>query len=59
MQRLVQTSSEKIYTLNVPKDISKVYFLKLELEDSSGKLVSSNFYCLSSAGDEKADFTAS
>lgn len=49
--------SEKIYTLNVPKDISKVYFLKLELEDSSGKLVSSNFYWLSSEGDEKADFT--
>jgi exo-1,4-beta-D-glucosaminidase len=49
--------SEKIYTLIVPKDISKVYFLRLELEDSSGKLVSSNFYWLSSAGDEKADFT--
>jgi hypothetical protein len=49
--------SEKIYTLNVPKDITKVYFLKLELNDASGKLVSSNFYWLSSNGDEKADFT--
>jgi exo-1,4-beta-D-glucosaminidase len=49
--------SEKIYTLDVPKDITKVYFLKLELLDASGKLVSSNFYWLSADGDDKADFT--
>jgi hypothetical protein len=49
--------SEKISTLDVPKDITKVYFLKLELMDASGKQVSSNFYWLSSNGDEKADFT--
>jgi hypothetical protein len=49
--------SEKIYTLNIPKDITKVYFLKLELMDASQKLLSSNFYWLSSAGDDKADFT--
>jgi exo-1,4-beta-D-glucosaminidase len=49
--------SEKIYTVEAPKDISKVYFLKLELKDASGKLISSNFYWLSSKGDEKADFT--
>ena len=49
--------SEKISTLDVPKDITKVYFLKLELLDASGKQVSSNFYWLSSNGDGKADFT--
>jgi exo-1,4-beta-D-glucosaminidase len=50
-------TSQKITTLNVSKDISKVYFLKLELADASGKEVSSNFYWLSSNGDDKADFT--
>jgi hypothetical protein len=49
--------SEKIFTLVVPKDITKVYFLKLELEDATGKQLSSNFYWLSSNGDDKADFT--
>jgi exo-1,4-beta-D-glucosaminidase len=50
-------TSQKIFTIEVPKDITKVYFLKLELDDASGKQVSSNFYWLSSNGDEKADFT--
>ncbi|HUX58371.1 MAG TPA: hypothetical protein VMV77_15475 [Bacteroidales bacterium] len=49
--------SSKIVTLKIPDDISKVYFLKLELMGDSGKQVSSNFYWLSSNGDEKADFT--
>lgn len=49
--------SKKILALEIPKDITKVYFLKLELKDSSGKQMSSNFYWLSSNGDEKADFT--
>jgi exo-1,4-beta-D-glucosaminidase len=49
--------SEKVFTLDVPKDISKVYFLKLELKDGDGKLLSSNFYWLCADGDEKADFT--
>jgi exo-1,4-beta-D-glucosaminidase len=55
--KVAADGSEKIYTLDVPKDITKVYFLKLELQDASGKLVSSNFYWLSSDGDDKADFT--
>jgi exo-1,4-beta-D-glucosaminidase len=50
-------TSMKISKLDIPKDITKVFFLKLELNDASGKLVSSNFYWLSSNGDEKADFT--
>ena len=50
-------TSEKITTLNIPKDITKVFFLKLELADATGKQVSSNFYWLCADGDEKADFT--
>lgn len=50
-------ASEKIFTIETPKNISKVYFLKLELNDAEGKQVSSNFYWLSSNGDDKADFT--
>jgi exo-1,4-beta-D-glucosaminidase len=49
--------SRKIITPDIPKDITKVYFMKMELKDSSGKVVSSNFYWLCSDGDEKADFT--
>jgi exo-1,4-beta-D-glucosaminidase len=41
----------------MPKEITKIYFLKLELLDGVGKQLSSNFYWLSSSGDEKADFT--
>jgi exo-1,4-beta-D-glucosaminidase len=51
-------ASQKILSsIEIPKDITKVYFLKLELKDASGKMVSSNFYWLCSEGDEKADFT--
>jgi hypothetical protein len=50
-------ASQKIYTVETPNDITKVYFLKLEVNDASGKQVSSNFYWLSSNGDDKADFT--
>jgi exo-1,4-beta-D-glucosaminidase len=49
--------SKKIMVIEVPKNITKVYFLKLELKDASTKTVSSNFYWLSSNGDEKASFT--
>ncbi len=54
---VVSDDSKKIMTVEVPDDISKVYFLKLDLADESGKEVSSNFYWLSANGDEKADFT--
>ena len=50
-------TSQKVSKLDIPKDITKVFFLKLGLTDASGKLLSSNFYWLSSNGDEKADFT--
>ena len=48
---------EKVFTIDAPKDITKVYFLKLQLRDGSGKQLSSNFYWLCADGDEKADFT--
>ena len=50
-------ATEKIVTIDIPKDITKIYFLKLELQDGAGKQLSSNFYWLSSNGDDKADFT--
>jgi exo-1,4-beta-D-glucosaminidase len=50
--------SLKILDPEWPKDLGGVYFLKLKLEDNSGKELSSNFYWLSDKGDEKADFTA-
>ena len=49
--------ARRYFGLEEVKDLSNIYFLKLELKDASGKLISSNFYWLSSKGDEKADFT--
>ena len=40
-------STNKVLTLPAVPDASPVYFLVLRLEDSSGKLVGSNFYWLS------------
>lgn len=50
-------ASQKISTLVIPENLTKVFFLKLELQDASGKQLSSNFYWLCSDGDAKADFT--
>jgi exo-1,4-beta-D-glucosaminidase len=44
-------SSVAAFKLSPVKDISPVYFLKLELQDSAGKLVSDNFYWLSTKPD--------
>jgi exo-1,4-beta-D-glucosaminidase len=41
-------STAKIFTLPDVADLSPTYFLVLRLEDSTGKLVGSNFYWLSS-----------
>jgi exo-1,4-beta-D-glucosaminidase len=49
--------SKKVISPDWPKDLSNVFFLKLELKDSSNKQISSNFYWLSAKGDEMADFT--
>jgi exo-1,4-beta-D-glucosaminidase len=45
-------SSVRALTLSNVKDISATYFLKLELHDASGKLVSDNFYWLSTRPDK-------
>jgi len=49
--------SKPILSPEWPEQLSDIYFLKLELEDPSGKNLSSNFYWLSVKGDENADFT--
>ncbi len=49
--------SKPLFKVHVPENISKIYFLKLDLKDQTGKTVSSNFYWLDRDGDEKADFT--
>jgi len=45
-------SSVRALKLSQVNDISATYFLKLELHDASGKLVSDNFYWLSTKPDE-------
>ena len=49
--------SKKAMDITWPKDSVHVYFLKLELTDAAGELISSNFYWLSAKGDKNADFT--
>jgi exo-1,4-beta-D-glucosaminidase len=43
--------STRALTLQVPDGIGQMYFLKLELRDSTGNLVSDNFYWLSTKPD--------
>lgn len=47
-----------VTTIDFPDDHGDVCFLKLNLKDDSGNVVSSNFYWLSDQGDRNADFTA-
>jgi exo-1,4-beta-D-glucosaminidase len=54
---VASVESQKVFSIDVPLDITKVYFLKLQLRDGAEKQLSSNFYWLCSGGDEKADFT--
>ena len=55
---ILADQSKKAMDIAWPDDSLDVYFLKLELKDASGELISSNFYWLSAKGDEKADFTS-
>jgi exo-1,4-beta-D-glucosaminidase len=48
---LAADSSTKAFDLPVPDGLSATYFLKLELRDAAGKLVSDNFYWLSTKVD--------
>jgi len=43
--------AKRVLTLPEPADLSPTYFVKLELHDASGKLISENFYWLSTKGD--------
>src|ERR1035437_9371170 len=44
---IASDESKKVIALDKPKDLSALYFIKLELKDASGKTVFSNFYWLS------------
>jgi exo-1,4-beta-D-glucosaminidase len=50
--------SRKVFTVERPIGADDITFLKLVLSNNEGKEISSNFYWLSSKGDENADFTA-
>ncbi len=39
------------FTIDIPKDVTRTYFLRLEARDPAGRLLSSNFYWLSSQED--------
>jgi exo-1,4-beta-D-glucosaminidase len=49
--------SKILFKLELPKELTNIYFVKLTLLDKAGKEISSNFYWLSVKGDENADFT--
>lgn len=49
--------SKILFKLDLPKELTGIYFLKLLLNDEKGKEISSNFYWLSAKGDDNADFT--
>jgi exo-1,4-beta-D-glucosaminidase len=55
---IMADESKKLSFPRWPGNPGNVFFVKLVLSDSEGKEISSNFYWLSSKGDEKADFTA-
>ncbi|HXT13027.1 MAG TPA: glycoside hydrolase family 2 protein [Candidatus Angelobacter sp.] len=42
---------KRVFTLPEPAGLSSVYFVKLTLTDAAGKLISDNFYWLSTKGD--------
>ena len=48
---LPEDSSTKAFDLPKVEDLTKTYFLRLELHDAAGKLVSDNFYWLSTKAD--------
>jgi hypothetical protein len=49
--------SKILFKLDLPTDLTHIYFVKLVLQDKAEKDLSSNFYWLSAKGDENADFT--
>ena len=49
--------SKILFKLDLPTELTDIYFVKLVLKDKELKEISSNFYWLSSNGDDNADFT--
>ena len=41
---LPEDSTKECFPLEIPSDISEVYYVKLELTDAAGEILSSNFY---------------
>jgi exo-1,4-beta-D-glucosaminidase len=54
---LKSDESKILFKLDLPEKPTPILFVKLVLQDQSGKELSSNFYWLSNKGDENADFT--
>jgi hypothetical protein len=52
-----EDESKLLFKLDLPKELTNIYFLKLILNDEAGKEISSNFYWLSANGDKNANFT--
>ena len=52
---LPEDSTAHCFPLEIPSDISDVYYVKLELTDASGKLLSENFYW---QGSEEGNYQA-
>jgi exo-1,4-beta-D-glucosaminidase len=50
--------SRILFKLDLPREITNIYFVKLILQDKDGKEITSNFYWLSARGDNNADFTS-
>src|SRR6266436_2910493 len=48
---LAADSNFKAFSIPQLKDLSATYFLKLTMQNSTGQIVSSNFYCLSTTDD--------
>ncbi|MFH1194093.1 MAG: sugar-binding domain-containing protein [bacterium] len=49
--------SKLLFKLDLPNQLTNIYFLKLVMKDETEKEISSNFYWLSAKGDDNADFT--
>src|SRR5205814_56606 len=49
---LQASSAKKLYTISVGSRITPIYFIKLDLIDSTGKLLSTNFYWQNVAQDD-------
>jgi exo-1,4-beta-D-glucosaminidase len=49
---VAEDSATRVFTIPAPDGLSSTYFLRLALEDASGKTVSTNFYWLSTKPDD-------